>query len=183
MADGAVLQDELKRLLEAVSEGNRAALRRLYELAAPRLFGIALRILRDREKAADVLVRVFTDLAQTSDGDSETADNPLARLVALTRSPALDSVRADGVEGHALDAFETDGDVDDPLAREDRSPDLTRLLACLGTLTEERRRMILYAYYDGWSREALSIYFDAPVHAVNTWIWRSIAELDAGLEP
>ncbi len=98
-------------------------------------------------------------------------------------SHALDSVRADAVEGHALDTFESDGEVDDPLALVGRSAELTRLLACLGALTEERRRMILYAYYDGWSREALSIYFDAPVHAVNTWIWRSIAELDAGLEP
>lgn len=177
------MQDELKRLLAAVSEGDRDALRQLYELTAPRLFGIALRILRDREKAAEVLVRVFADLVPPSGAQEAGADNALERLVALTRSHALDSVRADAVEGHALDTFESDGDVDDPLALEGRSAELTRLLACLGTLTEERRRMILYAYYDGWSREALSIYFDAPVHAVNTWIWRSIAELDAGLEP
>lgn len=177
------MQEDMKRLWRTVAEGDRDALRQLYWLTAPRLFGIALRILRDRAAAEEVIVRVFVDLPAAAESAPEDGDNALLHLVSTTRSQALDKVRADAVEGHALDAFESDGDVDDPLAEGQRSADLAHLLGCLGGLTEERRRMILHAYYDGWSREALSIYFDAPVHAVNTWIWRSIAELDAGLEP
>lgn len=176
------MQDDLNTLWHAVSQGDREALRQLYALAAPRLYGIALRILRDRQAAAEVLARVFIERVISPDTASRHPDNPLLHMVSATRSYALDRVRVDAVDGHALDAFERDADAGDPLAREERSPELTQLLASLGRLTEERRRMILYAYYDGWSRGALSIYFDAPVPAVNSWVGRSIAELDSGFD-
>ncbi|OYY09437.1 MAG: hypothetical protein B7Y70_10170 [Rhizobiales bacterium 35-68-8] len=178
---GLVDQEDIGGLCRAVADGDRDAFRRLYGLTSPRLFGIALRILRDRAKAADVLRQVFLEIWNAA-AEFGAVDDPLVRLVARVRSLSLDLVRAEAVEGHALDPFETEDEVEDPLAREQRSEELKALLTCLGQLTQERRRMILHAYYDGWSREALSIYFHAPVHAVNTWVWRSIAELDAGLD-
>ena len=37
--------------------------------------------------------------------------------------------------------------------------------------------MVLLAYNDGWSREALSVYFDAPVATVKAWLARSGSEI------
>jgi len=45
-------------LIEAVGRGSQVALKRLYELEARRLYGIALRIVQRPEVAADVLAFV-----------------------------------------------------------------------------------------------------------------------------
>jgi RNA polymerase sigma-70 factor (ECF subfamily) len=55
--------------------------------------------------------------------------------------------------------------------------ELRRLLNCLGQLEEERRRMVLLAYYSGWSREQLAAKFDAPANTIKTWLRRSLLEI------
>lgn len=170
--------ERLKDLLAGVARADRTAFRRLYDLTAPRLLGIALRILRDRPQAIAAVEAAYVKIWSTAETLAGEED-PLGALASLARAEALDRVREMGSPAHALDPFEIDPDAEDPLATSERSPDLHHLLGCLGQLSEERRRLVLHAYYDGWSREALSVYFDAPPHAVNTWIWRSIAELDA----
>ncbi|MEP9378903.1 sigma factor-like helix-turn-helix DNA-binding protein [Aquabacter sp. CN5-332] len=172
----------LKDLLVAASSGDRAAFARLYGLTAPRLHGIALRILRQEDLAADALRAAFVRLWHEA-ASLAGEDDILTLMVARVRREALDAARARAESGLSLEPFEVEEEVEDPLASDVRSPELGRLLSCLGQLSEERRRMVLHAYYDGWSKEALSIYCDAPPHAVNTWIWRSIAELDVCLGP
>ena len=55
--------------------------------------------------------------------------------------------------------------------------ELRRLLACLGRLDEDRRRMVLLAYYSGWSRDQLAAQFDAPANTIKTWLRRSLLEI------
>lgn len=176
-----IISERLQDLLSDVAQGDRAAFRRLYGLTAPRLLGIALRILRDRSRAVASVEAAYVRIWGAA-SDLKDEDDPLGAMASMARTEALDRVRDLGSGAHGLDPFEVDPDAEDPLASRERSPELSHLLSCLGQLSEERRRLVLHAYYDGWSREALSIYFDAPPHAVNTWIWRSIAELDACVE-
>ena len=45
-------------------------------------------------------------------------------------------------------------------------------------LTEEdRRRMVLLAYYSGWSREQLAVKFEAPANTIKTWLRRSLQQI------
>lgn len=175
-------REGFKDLFAAASSGDRQAFARIYGLAAPRLFGIALRMLRDGDEAAAVMKDVFVRLWSDAEMLSRQTD-PLAAMVARVRAAALDLARGRAEDALALEPFESEEEIEDPLADAPRSTELKQLLTCLGHLSEERRRMVLHAYYDGWSREALSVYFDAPSHAVNTWIRRSIAELDACTGP
>lgn len=170
--------ERLQELLAGVARADRTAFRRLYDLTGPRLLGIALRILRDRPEAIAAVEAAYVNIWSRA-ADLAGEEDPLGALASLARAEALDRVRELGSPAHGLDPFEIDPEAEDPLATSERSADLQHLLGCLGQLSEERRRLVLHAYYDGWSREALSVYFDAPPHAVNTWIWRSIAELDA----
>jgi RNA polymerase sigma-70 factor (ECF subfamily) len=54
---------------------------------------------------------------------------------------------------------------------------LRRLLACMGRLDEERRRLVLFAYYGGWSREQLATKFEKPVNTIKTWLRRALMEI------
>ncbi len=55
--------------------------------------------------------------------------------------------------------------------------ELKRLLSCLGRLDPEKQRIVLLAYYSGWSRDQLAAQFDAPANTIKTWLRRSLLEI------
>ena len=46
-----------------------------------------------------------------------------------------------------------------------------------GHLDEDRRRLVLLAYYGGWSREQLAAKFEKPVNTIKTWLRRALADI------
>ena len=54
---------------------------------------------------------------------------------------------------------------------------MKRLLACLGELDEDRRRMVLLAYYSGRRREQLAAQLAALANTIQTWLRRSLMQL------
>jgi RNA polymerase sigma-70 factor, ECF subfamily len=63
------------------------------------------------------------------------------------------------------------------MAARERSESLAALLVCLGKLDEEKRSVVLHAYYHGASREALAKRYGRPVPTIKTWLHRSLAQL------
>ena len=162
-------------LIAQVAEDDRRALAELYRLSGAKLYGIVLRMLRRPERAEQAMRLAFVRVHAQA-GQYRPSEDPVAWLVAIARASALDIARAHPDDG-AFEPFDAPPAAEDPLNRPERSPALRRLLGCLGALSEERRRMVLLAYYDGWSRDALSVYFDAPGAAVKAWIARSSSEI------
>jgi RNA polymerase sigma-70 factor (ECF subfamily) len=64
-----------------------------------------------------------------------------------------------------------------PPARREMTEELKRLLSCLGKLDPEKQRVVLLAYYSGWSRDQLSTKLDIPVNTIKTWLRRSLLEI------
>jgi RNA polymerase sigma-70 factor (ECF subfamily) len=100
-------------------------------------------------------------------------------MVAIARNRAIDIVRKKGEvsieeEPEAMDvAAETPA----PLARREMTEELKRLLSCLGKLDPEKQRIVLLAYYSGWSRDQLAKKLDIPVNTIKTWVRRSLLEI------
>ncbi|QRG04927.1 RNA polymerase subunit sigma-70 [Xanthobacter dioxanivorans] len=166
-------------LVEAVATGDRQAFEELYRLTSPKLYGIVLRLMRRPELAAEALRRTYGRIHAEAH-TLKPQEDPVAWMVSIARACALDMAWRRPV-GDAFEPFDVGQRGEDPLAGARRSPALQRLLTCLGTLPEERRRMVLLAFYDGWSREALSVYFDAPPAGIRAWMARSVAQLGACL--
>ncbi len=55
--------------------------------------------------------------------------------------------------------------------------ELKRLLECVGRLEPDRQKLVLLAYYNGWSREQLAAKFETPVNTVKTWLRRSMMDI------
>jgi len=55
--------------------------------------------------------------------------------------------------------------------------ELRRLLACLGELEPEHRRLVLLAYYSGWSREQLAARFETGLDNVKAWLRGSLLRI------
>ena len=65
-------------------------------------------------------------------------------------------------------------DTPDPLARREMTEELKRLLECIGRLEPDRQKLILLAYYNGWSREQLAATFET---TIKTWLRRGMIEV------
>jgi RNA polymerase sigma-70 factor (ECF subfamily) len=168
--------ERLQDLLDAVAEGDRDALHRLYALTAPRLYGVALRILREPALAEEALTRTYVRIWQAA-GSYDPRVAELDRwLVAIARQAALAVAR-----GRSDLVFNQSGSEPDettePATPGAISAELRTLLNCLAELSGDPRRMVLLAYYDGWSREALAVEFDAPVATIRTWLLRGLEQL------
>ncbi|MFG1480314.1 sigma factor-like helix-turn-helix DNA-binding protein [Xanthobacter sp. V4C-4] len=166
-------QRELRELL--ARPGDAAARERVYALSAPKIYGLILRLVRRPELAAETMRRTYRHIF--SHAAAVAADHdPLAAMVIIARGAGLDVMREHG-GADAYEPFRVANPAKDPLAPPARSKALLRLLAGLGSLSEERRRMVLLAYYDGWTRDALGVYFDVPPAGVRAWLARSIQQL------
>jgi RNA polymerase sigma-70 factor, ECF subfamily len=173
-------QAELVWLLAAVAKGDRAAFERLYDATRAKIYGVLLRILSRASLADDVMRETYLRVWIMAGKFDPTAASPMTWMVAIARNRAIDIVRRSGnvlidETPEALAAAEAPP----PLARRDMTEELKKLLACLGRLDPEKQRIVLLAYYSGWSREQLAEKLDIPLTTIKTWLRRSLLEIRA----
>jgi RNA polymerase sigma-70 factor, ECF subfamily len=170
---------ELVWLLASVAKGDQAAFERLYVATRAKLYGVVLRILRRADLADEVMQDTYLKIWRSAGEFDPRVASPMTWMVAIARNRAIDLVRkkAETSIEEEPAALDVAGETPDPLARREITDELKRLLACLGGLDEERRRIVLLAYYNGWSREQLATKFDKPVNTIKTWLRRSLIDL------
>lgn len=170
---------ELVWLLAAVAKGDQAAFERLYAATRAKLFGVALRILRRQDLAEEVIQEVYVKIWSSAAQYNPGAASPITWMVAIARNRAIDLLRKKGEVSieEEPEAMNVASDSPDPLAKRQMTEDLKRLLGCVGTLDADRQRLVLLAYYNGWSREQLAVKFDKPVNTIKTWLRRSMLEI------
>jgi RNA polymerase sigma-70 factor (ECF subfamily) len=183
--NGSLGELDLAQLLLRVAARDRAAFAVLYKQTHAKLYGVIARILNRSDLAGEVLQEAYVRVWQKADGFDAAKGSPIAWMATIARNRALDEVRR--VKPLALedmpDGFEPAAEEIDPFAARERSERLTALLRCLGKLDEEKRKIVLLAYYRGATREALSQRFERPVPTIKTWLHRSLAQLKDCLSP
>lgn len=171
-------------LLEAVGRGSRLALKRLYDIESRRLFGIALRIVRRQDVAADVLQEAFVQIWQNAGSYSPDRGAAEAWLTGIVRFRALDAVRKMGRE--VLSDDPSLGDVaeePDVLERIDAAAEACALRRCLAELDEVQRRSIVLAFVDGFSHSEIAQRLAEPLGTVKSRIRRGLDALRKCLQP
>lgn len=175
---------ELAALIGAVARQDRTAFQNLYQRAAPKLFAIVLRIIRERALAEDVLQDVFLKVWQNASTFSTEAGPAMGWLTAIARNRSIDLLRAKAIAPRAAatdtkDLIETIAAIGD---REAEMINIASLRHCLGQIEEPARSCVLLAYYEGYSREELARRYDRPVNTIKTLLFRSLAALKSCLE-
>lgn len=169
--------------LAACARGERSALRRLYEREGRFLLGVALRIVRERAAAEDVLHDAFVSIWSKAASFDAARGDGRGWMCSVVRHAALDAVRASGrtvgVDEDTLDALQ---EADPPAA-----PDmldafalrstLGRLDDCLARLDVAKRNCVLFAYLDGCTHAEIAQRLGAPLGSVKAWIRRGLASL------
>ena len=175
-ADGS----SLKGLLKAAAEGDHSAFRALYEATAPKLFGLVLRIVRNRPVAEEVLQETYIKIWQNVERFAPEAGEPMAWLTTIARNRAIDRIRSERIDR----ATATDDAILERLAAPTSGDTVTNetLRRCLDELDEDARNCVVLAYCLGYSREELGERFNRPVGTIKTLLYRSIRLLRACLE-
>ncbi len=170
---------ELVWLLAAVAKGDRAAFDKLYAATRAKLYGVALRILRRSDLADEVIQDTYIRIWSSAGQFDAALASPITWMVAIARNRAIDVIRkkSDASLEEMPEVMEIAADSVEPLAARELSEELQRLLVCIGRLDGDRRKLVLLAYYNGWSREQLAKQFDKPVNTIKTWLRRSLLEI------
>ncbi len=172
-------QAELVLLLAAVARRDIAAFERLYEATRAKLYGVLLRILGRPELADEVMQETYLKVWNMAGRFDPAIASPITWMVAMARNRAIDIVRRRtelSIEDEP-EALAVEADTPTPLARREMTEELKRLLTCLGKLDPEKQRVVLLAYYSGWSRDQLAKKLDIPVNTIKTWLRRSLIEI------
>jgi len=170
-------------LIEAVARGSRGALKRLYELESRRLYGVALRIVRRPETAADVLQEAFIQVWQNAKSFSAERGAGAAWLTGVVRFRALDAVRKLGREVLSDDPALGDEALEPGVIEQiDAKAEAGALKRCLALLDDRSRRCVVLAFVEGFSHAEIAERLAAPLGSVKSWVRRGLLALRSCLE-
>ena len=175
----AAVGDDLTHLLARIAARDTTAFAALYRETSAKLYGVVARILKRSDVAADVLQETYVRVWEKAGEFDSAKGSAMAWMATIARNRALDEVgrvRPVSLEDQP-EGFEPAAEEVDPLGARERSEGLARLIGCLQGLDEEKRAVVLLAYYRGLSREALAKRFGRPVPTIKTWLHRSLAQL------
>lgn len=161
-----------------------AALRELYDLTSSRLYGVALRVVTNREWAEDVLQETYLNIWRIAGDYRASLSPPLAWMGVIVRSRALDflrrraSERADfALELNDAISETVAGESPDPLDTSEASEQAWALHECLRKLESRQREVVSLAYLRDLSHGELAEQLKLPLGTVKTWIRRGIEQL------
>ncbi|MEO1246404.1 MAG: sigma-70 family RNA polymerase sigma factor [Pseudomonadota bacterium] len=174
---------ELDRMLLLAGGGNEAAFRQFYELTAPTVLAILLRMLKDRFQAEDVLQDTMV-IAWNKATDFDPAKaGARTWLTTIARRRALDLLRSRKRRDEVFrdsaadirDVLSRHGDVaaDDP----ESTATVRRLAFCFGELNSDAAICIQSAYLDGLTFAEIAARIDRSLGTVKSWIRRGVSKL------
>jgi RNA polymerase sigma-70 factor (ECF subfamily) len=175
--------DGIEELIGRVSLGDRTAFRHLYDRTNAKLFGVCLRILRDRTEAEEVLQEVYVKIWQRSDRYSSARAGAFGWLAAIARNHAIDRMRARRPDsGQISEASDVADAAHDPETHAVLSGEGRRIAACMEELDADRAAAVREAYVEGLSYDELAGRYGVPLNTMRTWLRRSLIRLRECLE-
>ena len=183
--DGTADRQQLVAGLRQVAGGDRGALQRVYDQTSAKLYGVCLRILRDRDEAEDVLQDVYlTVWRRAGSFDPDRGVSPITWLATLARNRAIDRLRAN--KSHLSRPLDLAAEAADPapLASEamERDQASRQLTACLNELEPDHAGYIRAAFFDGHTYASLAEASGAPLGTMKSWVRRALLRLRSCLE-
>lgn len=162
-----------RRLFTELAGGRMAALDDLYDLAAGKIYGLALWRTSSTEDAADVVQEVFVKLAEQGARLSGVR-NPRTWLLTVARRAAIDVVRRRrrlGEEPIGEHPFLADADAGEHML------DAARVSQLLARLLPKHREVVFLKYYGGCTFKEIGVVTGVPTFTAASRYRAAVAQI------
>lgn len=182
-----------RALVERMARGEERALGELYDRYGEMTYSLALAIVRERADAEEVVADAFGQAWRNAASYDPGRGSVAGWLATITRTRALDLVRARGRRVRAIErAAQADRDglaapmgaaADPPDRRIERGEARRLVTRSLGELPEPQRRVIELAYFGGLSQTEIAAELHEPLGTVKTRMRAGLEKLRGSLAP
>ena len=167
-------------LLTLIAGGDVRAVGQLYDRYSPTLFPIALRILRDRAEAEDVIHDAFVAVNERAGQYAADRGSVIAWLVTLVRNLSIDRTRRRERRGTlARDVLphEPPASVRDPERLTSDASERDKIRRALESLPEAQRQTLEVAFFEGLSYPEIAARENVPLGTIKSRAARALAAL------
>ncbi len=178
--------DGLDDLMARCTLRDQRAFAELYRRTSGRLLAVALRIVRRRDWAEDILQESFVNIWHHAPEFDRVRSAPMTWMTTIVRNRALDWVRRPRHETPEEDldgiAETWEDDSPGPLEQIQAAAGGKVLSRCLGELSGQQRQSIALAYLHGLTHTELASHLEQPLGTIKTWIRRGLEKLRGCVE-
>lgn len=170
-SDGPAAQ--LPRLLAASARGDQQAFAQVYDLTSARIYGMVLRVVRDRAQAAEVTQDVYLQVWLEAARFDPAAGTALAWLLMIAHRRAVDRVRSAQSATRREDRYataQTERPYDQVAEAAHANLDAQRVRRVLAELTDVQRQALQLAYFGGYTHREVADLLQIPVGTAKTRI-------------
>ncbi|WP_210505565.1 ECF RNA polymerase sigma factor SigK [Naasia sp. SYSU D00057] len=171
LATGDPLRSTGDGLLERIASGDQQAFAELYDLLSSRVLGLAIRLIRDRAQAEEVVQEVFLEVWQTARRFDARRGTALTWVLTMAHRRTVDRIRSaqasrdretrQGIRDFRPEYDSVSETVEVRLEHE-------RVRRALDRLTALQREAVLLAYYGGYTSGEVAEMLQVPVGTVKT---------------
>lgn len=169
------VETQLAAAIARCAAGERLAMRVIYDIEAPRMVGVARRMLRRQDLAEEAVQDTFMRIWRAAGSFDPARGSARTWLYAILRNCAISILRDER-------RFDIDGNVAEVAAPATeqalaRLPESSALRRCLERLDTQRRSVVVLAYVHGLSHGELAGKLGVPLGTVKSWVRRGLISL------
>lgn len=162
---------DLAGLMAKVAQGDEAAFSALYDAVAGTVFGIVVKVVRDRAQSEEVAQEVMIDLWRQAARFRPERGGVTTWVATLAHRRAVDRVRsaqASSTREYAVGVREQGRPFDEVSEQVEARLESEQVKRCMRGLTELQRQAVTLAYYQGLTYREVSETLQAPLPTVKT---------------
>ena len=186
VAGRKALAVRLAELVALSARGHEDAFAELYDLTAARIHGVALKVLRSADHAAEVTQEVFAEVWRQAARYSPEKGSVMAWMTTMAHRRAVDRVRSvssEAARDERYAAATVDWAMDYVWLDVEQRLDAERVRKGMASLTAIQREAITLAYFGGYSQSQVAQLLNVPLGTVKTRIRDGLIGLRLAFPP
>ncbi len=156
-------------LMARVARGDADAFAQLYDLMAPRVYGLIRRVLRNPALSEEVTQEVMVEVWRTATRYDADRGSLASWILTMAHRRAIDRVRSEQSSAdreQAVAAASSITEYDEVAEAVTTNLEVEQVRHCLSSLTELQRESVTLAYYGGYSYREVAELLDAKLATI-----------------